>query len=266
LQTDAPTTAPADENCSEPPNLESGVTVDVDLSNHVDDVHDGCGIGMPDAAYALALPSASDVLLVFGVSSGDNAAVSLAKPTCDTGAPLVCATGSGGPVRTGIQGAPAGDYRVVVESGRSNPATIAAFVRPASVPYLVPFADGCDDAAEIPEAGGSFQGNTANSTDDFTASCDVGGGGGSPDQLLHLKLSKTRRVVFDTRGSGYATIVDVHSGASCPGDEVLEGCSAGYSQSRSFLDLTLPAGDYWVQIDGYDVSSGPWVLDVFTSG
>jgi hypothetical protein len=43
------------------------------------------------------------------------------------------------------------------------------------------------------------------------------------------------------------------------------GCSAGYSTGRSFVDMTLPAGDYWVQLDGYDSSSGAWVLDVFTS-
>jgi hypothetical protein len=72
-------------------------------------------------------------------------------------------------------------------------------------------------------------------------------------------------VIFDTKGSDYATIVDVRTGSSCPGDEVFGGCSAGYSRDRSFLDLTLAAGDYWVQIDGYDESSGPWVLDVFTS-
>lgn len=265
LEVDAPTVPPADENCTGSPKLRAGVTTNVDLTNHVDDIHVGCGIGMPDAAYDLGLPSTSDVLLVMGASSGDSAALSLAKPACDGGSRLACATGSGAPVRTGVQAIPAGDYRVVVESRDSNPVTITAFVRPTMVPYLVPFADGCSDAAEIPETGGSFQGNTANSTNDFTASCDVGGASPSPDQLLHLHLSKARRVVFDTRGSSYATIVDVRSGSTCPGDEVAQACSAGYSSGRSYVDVTLAAGDYWVQIDGYDSSSGPWVLDVFTT-
>jgi hypothetical protein len=32
---------------------------------------------------------------------------------------------------------------------------------------------------------------------------------------------------------------------------------------RSFLDRVLPAGEYFVQIDGYDRALGNWVLDVF---
>ena len=39
----------------------------------------------------------------------------------------------------------------------------------------------------------------------------MGGGPAAPDQLLHLRLQKTRRVVFDSRGSDYATIIDVRA-------------------------------------------------------
>lgn len=265
LKEDPPTVASDDESCATAPTLEPAVTTNVSMEGHMDDLQLGCGVGMPDAAYALDIAAEADLLLVLGVSDGDTAAMALTHPACTPASVLSCTTGSGGPLRATLRDVAPGDYRVVAESKRSNPLSITVFSRPSMAPFLVPFSDACAQAAEIPETGGSFQGNTANSTDDFSASCDVGGGGGSPDQVLHLRLEKERRVVFDTRGSDYATIVDVREGATCPGDELEGGCSAGYGTDRSYLDLTLPAGDYWVQVDGYDTSSGPWLLDVFTS-
>jgi hypothetical protein len=265
VETEPPSAVPADERCEGAPVIEQGVTMSVDLANHMDDVHVGCSTGLVDAALALNVTAVSDILVIVGVSSGDSVAVSVNEPACTAATSLSCTSGNSGLLRTTARGAPPGDYRVVVESKRSNPVSVTSFVRPATPPFLVPFSDDCSGVAEIPETGGSFQGNTSNSTDDFTASCDVGGGPPAPDQLLHLKLEKQRRVVFDTRGSDYATIVDVRTGGTCPGEEMSGGCSAGYSTGRSFVDKTLPAGDYWVQLDGYDSSSGQWVLDVFTS-
>jgi hypothetical protein len=38
--------------------------------------------------------------------------------------------------------------------------------------------------------------------------------------------------------------------------------SAAASLDNSFLDLTLDAGAYWIQVDGYGGDSGARVLDV----
>jgi hypothetical protein len=54
----------------------------------------------------------------------------------------------------------------------------------------------------------------------------------------------------------------VRRGLSCPGEEIDLGCAAGYAKERSFLDLRLSAGQYFVQIDGYSGASGAWSLDV----
>jgi hypothetical protein len=40
------------------------------------------------------------------------------------------------------------------------------------------------------------------------------------------------------------------------------GCAAGYGAARSFLDLELDAGTYFIQVDGYAGAHGPWFLDV----
>jgi hypothetical protein len=177
---------------------------------------------------------------------------------------LVCNASSSSPVRAAARAVVAGDYRVVLESALGAPTALTAFVREASDAILVPFSDSCAGApTQIPPGGARLSGNTANATDDYTASCDVGGSGGARDQMLHLRLDQPSRVVLDARGSTYAVIVDVRSGPTCPGDEMPLSCSAGYVADRSYLDLTLAAADYWVQIDGYDGASGSWVLDVY---
>ena len=62
--------------------------------------------------------------------------------------------------------------------------------------------------------------------------------------------------------AGYDTLLDVRRGPSCPGTEVPLGCTIGVGARKSFLDLTLDAGVYFIQIDGYFLAQGPWVLDV----
>jgi hypothetical protein len=155
----------------------------------------------------------------------------------------------------------------VVEAVNSTPTQLTAFVRPAVPPVFVAFADTCADAVEIPAGGGRFEGTTANANADYDAGCDLGAQppGGAPDQMLHLSLSKKKRVIFDMKGSSYNTLLDVRRGPSCPGQEVALACAAGYVADRSYLDLTLDAGDYYVQIDGYAGASGSWSLDVYTA-
>ena len=260
----SPTSAGPDETCVGSPVLAPNKTIPVTLSNHQDDINLGCLVGAVDAAYELDLAAASDVLLVERIAQGDLGAVGLAQPTCTAATSLVCNAGGQSPVRASRRNVPAGQYRVVAESQLAENVQLTAFVRNAVPPTLVPFADACADVYVIPEAGGFFQGNTANATANFSAGCDQAGvqGGGAPDQLLQLTLAAPKRVVLDMTGSGYNTILDVRSGPGCPGTEVPMGCAVGYGQGRSYLDLTLGAGTYYLQIDGYQLDKGPWFLDV----
>jgi hypothetical protein len=113
--------------------------------------------------------------------------------------------------------------------------------------------------------GGFFQGNTSNAVANYGAGCDQAGGTaqGAPDQMLKLELTAQKRVVLDMRGSDYRTLLDVRKGPSCPGKELLYSCSVGYYEQRSYLDLILDAGQYWVQVDGFYGETGQWYLDVF---
>jgi hypothetical protein len=261
-----PVPPPPDETCSGAPALVPNKTLGISLTGHTDDIDVGCApIASVDAAYTLDLASTSDVLLALRIAQGDTGAVSLALPACSGAASSkLCGKGSSSPVRASIRGVPAGSYRAVVESVLGNPVELTAFVRPAVPPTLVPFADTCATATAIPETGGFFQGNTANASADYSAGCDVTGvpPGGAADQMLKLTLHQKKRVVFDMQGSSYSTLLDVRRGETCPGLEMQDACSAGYFSQRSYLDLTLDPGVYWVQVDGYASDEGTWFLDV----
>ncbi len=254
-----------DETCVGSPVLDANKSIDVSFQNRQDDMNVGCLPNAVDVAYRLDLPTASDVLLLQRISSGDDAAIVLAKPACaDDTDLLLCGGNSSSPLRANKRNVPAGEYRVISESVLGLPTQVTAFVRKTVPAIVVPFADGCADAMTIPSTGGFFQGNTANATASFEAGCDQAGGSvnGARDQLLKLNLPQKKRVVLDMSGSAYSTLIDVRKGPDCPGVEVLQGCAVGYSQNRSFLDLTLDAGTYFIQIDGYNEDEGPWFLDV----
>ncbi len=265
IEASPPTPPSSDETCVGSPVLQPNKTTPVVLAGHQDDVNLGCFPGAVDAAYELDLATASDVLLVQRIGSGDSGAIELAAPAC--AAPtdqIACGTGGISPVRTAKHNVPAGSYRVVTESFNGQDTQVTAFVRPAVAPKLIPFADACADAITIPPTGGLFQGNTANASADFSAGCDQGGvpPGGAPDQLLKLTLTTPQRVVMDMAGSAYTTVLDVREGPSCPGTEVPMACAVGYPPGRSYLDVLLGAGTYYLQIDGLALDSGAWFLDV----
>ncbi|MFO0658270.1 MAG: hypothetical protein U0165_00335 [Polyangiaceae bacterium] len=141
----------------------------------------------------------------------------------------------------------------------------SVLVRSPQAPQLVPFADDCAGAFAIPSTGGRFQGNTSNANAQYKAGCDLGSvtGFGAPEQILTLTLDAKKRVVLDARGSSYAVLLDVRQGPTCPGTEVNNGCTISSGTQRAFLDLTLEAGTYQVQVDGYNGQSGAWLLDVW---
>lgn len=258
-----PTAAPASDTCAAPPVLTPNQTLVLDFDEHEDDIAVGCSPGSIDTAHRLDVGATSDVLLVARFSPGDVGAVALSEPACRAVDELGCTRVGGELARVSGRGVAAGQYRVVTESALGYPVTVLAAVRPTSAPTLVPGSEGCADAVAIDPRGGFYQGNTSNAAADLTASCDFATPAGAPDQLLKLTLETPRRVVFDMRGSDFDTLLDIRRGPACPGDEVPSACAVFSSGDRSFLDLDLPAGDYFVQIDGYAGASGNWFLNVF---
>jgi hypothetical protein len=263
VKTSPPTGAPPDQTCATAPTAQLNVPFSVNLAGHEDAIKNGCLPGGPNAAYKLTLAQRSDVLVVGSFASSDVGGVSINTPACGVGDSLECSTGSGLPLRVSRRNMDPGDYRVVVADQRALNTELLVLVRPAVAPVTVT-SDTCGDAAVIPETGGFFTGNTENATANLSAGCDAPGQRifGAKDQQLRLTLSKRQRVVFDMLGSTMSTLLDIRSGDPCPGVEVPNACAIGTGPSRSFLDKVLDAGTYWVQVDGYNDSAGPWYLDV----
>ncbi len=264
LLTSPPSAPPDDESCSSSALLDHGVTRDVVFDAHQDDHDLGCIGPSRDAAYRLELTQKSDVLLVQRLSASDAGSIALATEPCTEDELVACTLGSQSPVRLRRRGLLAGERRVVAESLFGLPQQLTAFVRPSTPTSFVLFADGCADAQPIPVTGGFFQGNTSSATADFSAGCDQSGGPafGAPEQLLRLELAEARRVVLDATGSSYPVLLDVRKGPSCPGTEVPLGCTISTSTRPAYLDLTLAAGVYFVQVDGVAGATGAWTLDV----
>ena len=267
LEESAATSPPADQGCASPPSIEAGETLELSLIDHADAVDVGCLAGAPDSSHALTLRETSDVLLVERLSENDSGAVSLALPSCATDTRLACASSSTSPVRAHAYGVGPGTYRAIAESTLASPVTLTAFTRKAVPTTLVAFADDCSAPFEMPQTGGRFKGNTANLHADFSAGCDFGNlaQNGAADQIFHLRLDAKSRVVLDMSGSQYSTMLSVRRGATCPGIELPLACAAGQGAGRSFLDLALDSGDYYVQVDGYGGDAGPWTLDVYVT-
>jgi hypothetical protein len=266
LAIEPPSEKRADEGCSGPEPLGDGERL-VSLLDHTDAVQTSCLAGAADATYALELEERSDVLLVARAPADDRGAVSLFESACSESARLACATGDDWPLRTVAHAVGPGELRAVVETAFGVEAGLRAFTRPASPTTLVHRSDECADAVLIPETGGRFEGNTDNSFADYDASCDFGGqpAFGAPEQMLRIALAESKRVIFDLGGSDYDTIVVLREASECPGTEVVNTCVPGYVAGRSFLETTLEAGEYWVQIDGFNGESGRWSLEVFVA-
>jgi len=263
LRVQAPTTPPLTDQCSTAPAIVVNQTQTVSFIDHIDDIVASCAPGFTDAAFAVDLATPSDLLVVGRFSSGDIGSVGITGAACADEDIQDCSRPAANPARVSAQGLAMGSYRVVMESAEGLPATFTAALRPARPRTFVPSSDACLEVLTIPPGGGIFQGNTQNADNDFSASCDFATPNGAPDQLLRLVLDRPQRVLLDMRGSDFDTLLDVRRGPDCPGQEVVEACSVGVADDRSFLDLNLPAGEYFLQIDGYAGALGAWLLDVF---
>jgi hypothetical protein len=257
-----PTATPPDQTCASPPVITPDQPLDYDLSDHENAIKDGCATG-PDAAYDLSLTSASDVLLIDRFPQTESGSVSLDEPACDTSSRLACDL-EGSPARVGKRNVPAGDYRVVVADQLGFQGTVEALVRPTVAPTIIPAggAATCSQALDA-TSGGFFTGDTSTTSGNYTLGCDAPNQPPAPDQVLALNLTQAQRVVLDMEGSQYTTILDVLQGPSCPGTPVSNACYVGFSGQKSFLDLELAAGQYWIVISGYSGSKGAWNLGVW---
>jgi hypothetical protein len=118
-------------------------------------------------------------------------------------------------------------------------------------------------------ASGSYTGSTVGFAGENEGTC----GGAAPEAVFRLSLRQPTSVSLDTRGSNFDTALYVRLGSCGKGREI--GCDDddGNQGKSSALSLgTLPAGDYYIFVDGFTVDPvngpdiGQYVLNVDLNG
>ena len=262
IQAAAPTAEPPDQSCSTAPSIPINKTTSLSLSDRADVIKDDCFPGNPNGAYAFTVSQASDVLLVARYSQNEIGAVSLVDSTCSVATRLGCSLSST-PVRTFARNVQPGSYRAVLTDSLGLTATITPLVRPFAASTAISGADDCSTAFTIPSGGGLFTGDTTFSNAQYDHGCDVPTvpAGGAADQVGKLVLTQKQRVVLELSATGYTPILEIQKGATCPAQLIKGACHVGFQSNKSFLDLDLDAGTYYVFIDGYNLGKGAWTLN-----
>ncbi len=112
---------------------------------------------------------------------------------------------------------------------------------------------------------GTYTGNTTGYVGQTTGTC----GGAAGEAVYELSLSNVANVALDTIGSSFDTTLYVRAGSCGAGREV--GCdddSGGSDESSALSFTALPAGNYFVFVDGFTVDpnlgpdQGAYVLHV----
>ncbi len=262
VQTSAPTAEPTDQLCSSAPTIPLNKTTNISLADRVDAIKDDCFNNNPNGAYGFTLSQTSDVLLVARFPQNEMGAVSLLDNTCSNLTRLGCSQGYT-PVRSFARNVPPGTYRAVLTDTLGLTASITPLVRPFANATAITGADDCSTAFTIPDGGALFTGDTTLSIGQYDHGCDTPTvpSGGASDQVGKLVLTQKKRVVLELTGSGFTPLLEVQKGTTCPAQLIKGACHVGFQGNKSFLDLELDAGTYYVFIDGYNMGKGVWSLD-----
>ncbi len=252
---DEPSEPPAGDLCTDALPLVPGEEAMGTLRDKQDDIETSCGFFYRDAVHSFELTERSDVTL-----EASGAYLTLALLTeCGGGEELRCRSGS--PARTVARDLSPGTYYVVVESSSAGDYALTLDVQPPTPVVDVSGNDTCETAWEIPAAGGFFRGSTDIAIPDYeTRSC--GASARSKDVAFRLELDRTQRVVAHTGGSGFDTVLHLHSD-SCMSEGEVACDDDGGDGSASRIDRTLEAGIHFLIVDGWGSSNqGDYFLEV----
>ncbi|MBN1771693.1 MAG: hypothetical protein JXB32_10555, partial [Deltaproteobacteria bacterium] len=186
---------------------------------------------------------------------GDSQTYIAVRDACPGTTDLVCAASQ---VRA--RGLAAGTWYVIVKTASfGNFSLTVELFAPAVVQY-VSGNDTCAQAHEMVNTPGSttmYVGSTVGMVNDATGTC----GGGAGDAVYRLVLDAARTVSFDMRTTSFDNLLHVKRD-TCPGGTQV-GCNDDTgSTRRSYLNLSLAAGIYYVFADGLSSGTGSYELEV----
>jgi hypothetical protein len=234
---DVPTIA---EVCRAVRSLAPGIAVNGATTGGFDSAEATCGGGAKgaDAAFRLDLVSRARVR-VTERSSEFSPVVHLRRSCTDEGSEIACAEeGMSDDVATYTGVLEAGGYALFADSsGRDGDGHFTLIAESTPVQGTGAQGDTCGDAVPI-AASAKYEGDTFPSRDDVSGSC---GGAGAPDQIYRLDLPKRLRLSARiARQEGHHVFVLTRA---C-------GDRSGEVACGPAIDQTLPAGTYFLAVDG----------------
>ena len=218
-----------------------------------------------DAVFGFTAPGmGSDVLMNVSGPSGSRVGYTLQSP-CG-GATVGGCTGPAASVWRRFQGLTPGQAYSLVAGTEAMSGNVTALYLsvPSATATAVSGNETCDTRRTIPATGGIFRGNSSSARQVIAAPpCGGLGCAGGRAVYYQLTLPSRRRVIANTLGSGFDTILTVNSGSSCPGRPVANGCNDDNVGQASQVDVTLDAGTYYLVVQGCGFGrGGDYTLDV----
>lgn len=132
----------------------------------------------------------------------------------------------------------------------------------ALLPQVAPANDDCANATPISD--GTFTGGTVAATNDGSASC--GASGSTPDVWFRYTAGADGWVRFDTLGSGFDTVLSLHSAClGTIGNELRCDDDFGVLQSKVELEMTT-GQEVLVRVSGFAGATGSFTLNVQPAG
>lgn len=219
-----------------------------------------------DAFYSFIAPAAGSDVLVNAWGVGEPIALALQT---------ICGMNSGNDcVSTAeretpnlwrrLQGlTPGSTYTLAVATAQSRDALRVRYLTtPTAVRIAVSGNTSCARAATLPPTGGLFTGSTSGGERSLSTACGGLACIGGRRVFYRLQLGERRRVVVNTLGSSFDTVLSMYSD-ECPGRAIEGACSDNAMGTAAMLDTTLDAGRYLIALGGCGVSAqGNYALDV----
>jgi hypothetical protein len=249
------------DRCDAPIPITPGTRYSGTLVGMEHDYEVSCGFHYREAVHVFTTTAAQDVTIdVNGGTAFLNVAL---RPTCASEVgQLRCDQGA--PPRARIRSLPAGTYYILVEGSSGGAYDLDVTLSPPTMPMAVSGNDNCASATVVPATGGVYTGNTFTALPDYmTSTSTCGFMARSKDVAFRLDLTSRRRVIANTDGSSFDTVLYYYVSV-CPGLEAACDDNSGEG-TRSLLDVTLNAGTYYFIVDGWGTdSAGDYVFELVT--
>jgi hypothetical protein len=249
-------TVPSNDTCAGAINVGSGGTFSGTTCGASSETSSGCGGSGPDVYYTMTLSSRSDVSINTCSGTSFDSVLHIRSGGCP-GTEVVCNDDGCGVQSTITTTLDAGTYTIVVDSfgSTTGPFSLSVTITPSGPP---------NDTCSAPTAltvGTAVTGTTVGANHNYTGSC----GGSGPDIVYRFTLGSTSDFFAAVVATSSWDPV-VYISTTCGSSSYCNDDWGGGGLSSALEVDGLPAGTYYLVVDGLGSSSGTFILETYSHG